>query len=207
MINLLKSDLISKKQKERINKAHYQCLYLLEKNLTDKSIEIKLTGSTLNIYTITINDLNITCDCPDIYQCNKYNLYCKHICFVICMIGKIYCTDIFMNKKLKEEDKYVIISKLFNIFDDPDPDPDIVFHMLLEKYNILKLKMTPTEARNKEEECSICYNKLDTDLYTCHICSNAIHNTCLDIWIKTNNICIFCRNTVEKESKYLNISK
>jgi uncharacterized Zn finger protein len=203
MISLIKSDLISKKQKERINKAHYQCLYLLEKNLTEKSIEIKLTGSTLNIYTITINDLNITCDCPDIYQCNKYNLYCKHICFVICMIGKIYSTDIFMNKKLKEEDKYIIISKLFNIFDDPN----IVCHMLLEKYNILKLKMKPSEARNKEEECSICYNKLDTDLYTCNVCSNAIHNTCMDIWIKTNNTCVFCRNTIEKESKYLNISK
>jgi uncharacterized Zn finger protein len=206
MISLIKSDLISKKQKERINKSHYQCLYLLEKNLTDKSIEIKLTGSTLNIYTITINDLNITCDCPDIYECNKYNLYCKHICFVICMIGKIYSTDIFINKKLKEEDKYIIISKLFNIFDDPT----IVCHMLLEKYNILKLKMNLTEARNKDEECSICYNKLGADLYTCNICSNAIHNTCLDIWIKTNNTCIFCRNTIEKnlkKSKYLNISK
>ena len=127
------------------------------------------------------------------------------------MIGKIYCTDIFINKKLKEEDKYVISSKLFNIFDNPN----IVCHMLLQKYNILKLKINATtnnisEARNKEEECSICYNKLDTDLYTCHICSNAIHNTCLDIWIKTNNTCIFCRNTVEnnlKKSKYLNISK
>jgi len=170
MISLIKSDLISKKQKERINKSHYQCLYLLEKNLTDKSIEIKLTGSTLNIYTITINDLNITCDCPDIYECNKYNLYCKHICFVICMIGKIYSKDIFMNKKLKEEDKYIIISKLFNIFDDPT----IVCHMLLEKYNTLKLKINTTnnidQARNKDEECSICYNKLGADLYTCNIC-------------------------------------
>ena len=211
MISLIKSDLISKKQKERIYKAHYQSLYLLEKNLTENGAEIKLTGSTLNIYTIMINNLSMTCDCPDIYQCNKHNLYCKHICFVICMIGKIYSNEIFINKKIKEEDKNSIIFKLFNnLFDDPN----IICDMLLEKYNILKLKLTTnnniSDPRNKDEDCAICYTKLDSDTYTCNMCSNATHNTWLDIWLQTNKTCIFCRNIIKKNlksSKYLNISK
>ena len=211
MISLIKSELISKKQKERIDKAHYQCLYLLDKTLIENGAEIKLTGSTLNIYTVMIKNLTITCDCPDIYQCNKYNLYCKHICFVICMIGKVYCDEIFINKKLKEQDKNSIIFKLFNnLFDDPN----IVCDMLLEKYNILKLKLTTNnniiEPRNKDQECSICYNKLNEDIYTCSMCSNATHNICLDIWLQKNKTCIFCRNIIEKNvkhCKYLNISK
>lgn len=209
MISLINSDLISKHQKERINKAHYQSLYLLEKKLIENGFEIKLTGSTLNIYTVMITNLDITCNCPDIYQCNKYNLYCKHICFVICMIGKIYSQEIFINKNLKEEDKNIIISKLLNnLFDDAN----ILCDMLLEKYNLLKFKLnTPIEPKNKNEECAICYNILDTNIYICNVCSNATHITCLDIWLKKNNSCIFCRTNINitnlKKSKYLNISK
>ena len=201
MISLIKSHLILQKQKDRINKAHYQSLYLLEKNLTENSTELKLTGSTLNIYTIMINNLDITCDCPDIYECNKYNLYCKHICFVICMIGKLYIEEIFINKKIKQEHKITIIFKLFNnIF----YDPNIFSDMLSEKYSILKFKLLTEqnniiEARNKDEDCSICYNKLDVNIYTCITCSNAIHNSCLEIWLKKNNTCIFCRNIIEKK--------
>ena len=148
MISLIKSHLILQKQKDRINKAHYQSLYLLEKNLTENSTELKLTGSTLNIYTIMINNLDITCDCPDIYECNKYNLYCKHICFVICMIGKLYIEEIFINKKIKQEHKITIIFKLFNnIF----YDPNIFSDMLSEKYSILKFKLL-TEQNNIIEE-------------------------------------------------------
>lgn len=212
---LLKSNLISEKQKDRINKAHYQSLYLLEKFSVNNEITLTLTGSTLNIYTVKIKDLNITCDCPDIYQCNKYHLYCKHICFVICMIGKLYDEEIFINRNFTNDNKLNISYKLFSNYSE---NFNIECELLKEKYLMLKYEMIKKnniiiETRNKHEDCSICYNKLDHDIFTCTNCLNAIHTTCLSMWLKKNNTCVFCRNNIKidnldkKNCKYLNISK
>ena len=211
MISLLTSNLLCEKQKNRISKSSYQSMYLLEKTLTNSGVELKISGSTLNVYTVIIDDLNITCDCPDIYECNKHKLYCKHICFVISMIGKLYNVEIFLNKKLKIEEKVFIILRLFNISNDPD----IINDMLIKKYNNLKLKLllqtNNIEPRNKCEDCVVCFNTMKDNFYTCNICSNAIHNDCLEIWLQKNKTCVFCRNTIEKNLKvkdtYLNISK
>ena len=214
MNTLLKSNLISDKQKDRISKAHYQSLYLLEKNLVNNEISLTITGSTLNIYTIKIKDLNISCDCPDIYQCNKYDLYCKHICFVICMIGKSYEEETFINKNFNNNNKVRIIYKLFGSNTD---DPNIECKLLKDKYLLLKSNLNKkdnivNEPRNKDEDCSVCYNKLDDDIFTCSKCLNATHTICLNIWLKKNNTCVFCRNNIKldivdkKKSKYLNIS-
>lgn len=212
---LLKSNLISHKQKDRINKAHYQSLYLLEKIFVNNEITLTITGSTLNIYTVKIKDLNITCDCPDIYQCNKYHLYCKHVCFVICMIGKLYDEEIFINKNFNNNNK---ISIIYNLFSNNSEDPNIECELLKEKYLLLKFNLDKkdniiADPRNKHDECSVCYNKLDDDIFTCNNCLNAIHTICLNIWLKKNNTCVFCRSNIKidildkKNSKYLNISK
>jgi hypothetical protein len=215
MNNLLKSNIISDKQKDRINKAHYQSLYLVEKFSDNNEITLKLTGSTLNIYTVTIKDLDIKCDCPDIYQCNKHNLYCKHICFVICMIGKLYIEEIFINKNFTNDNKLKIFSRLFNYLVETDSDIECKF--LKEKYLLLKSDFEKKnnlviDTRNKDEECSICYNKLDSEIFTCNNCLNAIHTTCLSLWLKKNNTCVFCRHNIKtdslyKNTRYLNISK
>ena len=114
MNSLLKTILISSEQKTRISKCHYQSIYLLEKTKTYDSIILKVSGSTLNVYTVTIKDLVITCDCPDSYHMHEI-IFCKHICFVICVIGKIYDDNIFIKGRLTEDEKMDIIFILFNI--------------------------------------------------------------------------------------------
>lgn len=206
------SPLISTEQKNRISKSHYQSIYLLEKTINNKdSIILKLTGSTLNIYTITINNLNITCNCPD--SNIKYKeLFCKHICFVICVIGKTYFIDTFVTKKLFEEQKMDII---FNI----TIDKTIVSTYLTEKYLDIKYKAIndsknkDLEIRNITDECVICFNNMENEnqIYTCKNCFNAIHKECLKIWMREKNTCVFCRNYINfcipKNNVYLNISK
>ena len=92
MNNLFESNLLSTQQKDKINKGLYQSLYVLEKIVTDSGdMEFKMTGSTLNIYTVKIINLDITCDCPD----TDSDTYCKHICFIICAVGKLTSENIF----------------------------------------------------------------------------------------------------------------
>jgi len=212
MNNLMYSPLICTEQKNRISKSHYQTIYLLEKTVNNKdNIILKLTGSTLNIYTITIYDSIVTCNCPD-SNIKHEKLFCKHICFVICVIGKIYLIDTFISKKLTEEQRMDII---FNI----TTDTTIACNYLTEKYLTVKFKAIndsknkDLEIRNNKDDCAICFNIMENekDIYTCENCLNAIHKECLKIWIREKNTCIFCRSYINiclsENNSYLNISK
>ena len=212
MNSLLNSTLISAIQKNRISKCHYQSIYLLEKTHTYNSIILKISGSTLNIYTLTIEGLNISCECPDSHNKSEI-LFCKHICFIICIVGKIYDDNIFVSRKLNEEYKSYIIFRIFNIV----KDVNFLCDFLNEKYSNLKFKMIDdgefsTNSRNIEDECSVCYNHMkESDVYTCSKCLNSVHKECFKRWLKDNNICIFCRSYINvstnKNNSYLNISK
>lgn len=212
MNSLMYSTLIHKEQKNRISKSHYQTIYLLETIINNKDhIIFKLTGSTLNVYTIIIDNLNILCDCPD--SDNKHDkLFCKHICFVICVIGNIYSIDTFVSKKLTKDQKTDII---FNI----TKDTTIASKFLSEKYLNMKFKLINDsknknlETRNIKDDCTICFNIMENkeDIYTCKNCFNAVHKECLKMWMREKNTCIFCRNYVNlctpENNRYLNISK
>ena len=151
MNNLMCSPLICTEQKNRISKSHYQTIYLLEKIVNDKdNIILKLTGSTLNIYTITISDSNVTCNCPD-SNIKHEKIFCKHICFVICVIGRIYMTDTFISKKLSEEQRMDII---FNI----TTDTTIACNYLTEKYLNMKFKAI-NDSENKRYILSLTLYK------------------------------------------------
>jgi len=215
MNDLLKSEKICSEQKSRISKAYYQCFYLLYTEYKDNEVILNVTGSTLNVYTVKIKNNMIKCDCPDKFICYSKKIYCKHICFVICLIGKIYTEDIFINNELKEEYKLLLI---FNLRINCENDPNIVSKMLSERF--IKLiskdmsgKVEESIARNLKEDCQICYigfeNKVN--IFICSGCENVVHKKCFEIWMKYNQNCIFCRKKINilssKKSKYLNISK
>lgn len=196
MNTLLKSKKISELQKNRIGKSMYESIYLLDIKFINKDIEMIISGSTLNIYTVKLIELDIYCNCPDI----KFkNTFCKHICFVICTIGKIYNENLFIIKKLLKEEKDCIILRLNNI----STEPNITNLMLIEKYK--KINFIPI---NLEDDCSICYNpyKKEDKLYTCQICSNTVHKECMKIWLESGKTCIFCRTKIVN-IEYVNIAK
>lgn len=204
-------------QKKRIQKIFNEQFFILDKHMEENNIELKISGSTLNVYTIKIKDNNILCDCIDsIINCNKNNIYCKHVCFVYIKIGKNIEDDyIFLNKKLSEQNLNKIILNLSN--------NENVNNYLSNRYNQLLINpdkniFNDTNIRNKDEDCPICYNELIKETFLkCPICENGIHENCIKVWLKNKDTCIYCRSDIWKRfkeiknvnlktSKYLNIS-
>jgi hypothetical protein len=209
---LLKSSIICNNQKNRLRKSLYQAFYLVETIFTIRGAILKITGSTLNIYTIKLIDLNIYCDCPDSFR----NIFCKHICFVIYIIGKINNEELFTTKFLTPKERNTILSRLEN---NCSLDPDIVSEYFINKYKnrIEKSKeetLIELNIRNLNDDCPICYIILDNkdNIYSCQTCNNGVHKECMNMWLKHKKTCIFCRSIVledikKEDSKYINISK
>ena len=221
MDDLLKSENIHIEQKERIRKSMYQTLYLLSSKITDDTLELHISGSTLNVYEIKIIESSAKCNCPDYYRTNSKGLFCKHVCFVICIIGRIFDENIFINRALSLEDKFKI---MFRVSNNCGGDPNIINSTFTDRFNKAVGKETtpgpgPGEGeliRNIEEDCPVCYISLkepkDVKLYTCIKCSNAVHKECFDMWMKYNKSCVFCRTDIvlnigkSKGGKYINIA-
>ena len=47
-------------------------------------------------------------------------------------------------------------------------------------------------------ECSICLNNLDNNIITLH-CNHKYHNECMDMWLKYNNTCPYCRYNLKRD--------
>jgi hypothetical protein len=211
MLALKKSQLLSSEQKTRIDKCNYESIYLLESIINNNDITLKLSGSTLNIYTISIYNSIISCDCPDFKKCKLKNIYCKHICFVICFIGKIYNYETFNRNILNKEELETIHSRLL---DNCSNDPDIIWEYIINKYNTIKNtenKFIIKELPIIESECSICFDNINNNdkLVKCPECKNVFHCECMQKWLKINKTCVLCRNDIWKQFKnneYLNIS-
>lgn len=217
MDELLKNNLISSSQKSLISKCGYQLLYLLKTEFTGTGFVLKITGSTLNVYTIHLDNDVLTCDCPDFICCKKNSMFCKHVCFTICYIGKIHKADVFINLKLDAYSKYILLLRL--MCNDYYKDGHIFSKKLADKYNLvlkaiyLNKHNRNIQVRNLDTECVICYNDLDNDIYVCRYCNNCIHTGCLKKWLEYNSICVFCRGTIipkdlrfKHENGYINIS-
>lgn len=213
---LLDSKNINFKQKRKILKAGYDSIYLVESNiLNDTECVLKVTGSTLNIYTITLKDNKLKCNCKDSFNCFINNLYCKHLCFVIIKIGKIFDYEVFLRNYLLEEESIKIILRL-NI--NCSNEPDIIFEYLIKKFktkretiSVEKFKKKVEDKINIKDDCPICYLELgNNNILKCPECSNYIHQDCIQKWLLYNKNCVFCRNEIWKEynepKDYLNIS-
>ena len=50
---------------------------------------------------------------------------------------------------------------------------------------------------NEEDDCPICYEKIiNTENVVCEICNNFVHLSCIETWLKTNDLrnCPICRS-------------
>lgn len=173
------------------------------------AMEFKVTGSSYDIYTINVtNDNNISCDCPDaLCNCNGAGCYCKHICFVLIKIGQITDTTIFQRNVLTIEEKDKLFKRIQSIV---PTERDVLNHELLEAYGKAQQELNTDasfeitdnifdvgDARNLDEDCVICYSKLDSDkkneMRCCPACKNAVHTDCVTKWLKINKCCVLCR--------------
>jgi hypothetical protein len=133
------------------------------------------------------------CSCSDHkFNSTKKNIVCKHICFLICKIGKFLKPDIFANKKLCEVDLTALLAKLTssNIWSDQ------TIAKILDKITLSTFKQFDKAI---DDCCPVCWNDLtDEDkpnLLSCPTCKNYIHSECADIWLEEKSTCATCRST------------
>jgi len=226
--HLLSLDSISEQQKTRIVKVYNEEYYVLDHSITDDKININISGSSKSVYTIFIHKETgrIWCNCPDSKShAAKHNCICKHCCFVMLKIGKIYTENVYQTKSCDKEDQEQIITRLQKVTSTlpsttstEDEDSSLVNLSLKMKYISLKdgvnieveekkeeekveEKKTKFDTSGKEiteeDECPICFDVLlNTDTKSCPDCHNHIHTLCIKKWLTTKQNCVLCRSEV-----------
>jgi hypothetical protein len=227
---LLSLESISSQQQTRILKVYNEEYYVLDHNITEDKINIHISGSSKSVYTISItkNTGKIWCDCPDSKShAARHNCICKHCCFVMLKIGKIYTPIVYTSKNCTQIEQEQIVSRLLKVTSsirevgvEGEEDSSLVNMSLKMKYLTLKdgkkeekkeekeenkeeIKKTKFDKSEKElteeDECPICFDiLLNTDTKSCPTCHNHIHTLCIKKWLTTKTNCVLCRSDVWK---------
>ena len=83
---------LKNEQVRRINKSLIERFYLIGNLKCENTLKFDISGSTGNVYRIIINltDNNIKCNCPDFARCEGLKCVCKHCCFTLLKVLKVY---------------------------------------------------------------------------------------------------------------------
>lgn len=132
------------------------------------------------------------CSCADHkFNSTKKNIVCKHICFLICKIGKFLTPEIFAEKKLSEQDLATLLSKLTA----SDIWKDQTVAIILSKITLKSFKQF---LKAIDDCCPVCFNDLTDDdkpeLLACPTCKNYIHSECAEIWLEQKECCAMCKS-------------
>jgi hypothetical protein len=215
---------MNSQQYKRFLKLSEDELYLIDFN--DK-LEFHISGSTKNIYKVIMTGHNFWCDCPDSKSwAKKYHVVCKHVCFVLFKVVKLFSssnienignkTQFFTTLNLSDEE----LDKIKLFIKNKSVSSDIINQSLIDKYN--KIANQPsinifgnsTKSIDQDDECPICYDILLSQdiskLLSCPECKNYVHDGCMKKWLEYNKSCVYCRSTIwinnGKEAKYLNLA-
>ena len=216
----LKNEINNYQQVKRIEKVYNEEYYVLDNELESEKIKIFISGSTQNVYEISINVENgsLWCNCPDMKSFSKrFDCICKHCCFVILKIGKIFDSNVIKNKKLEENHIEMITDRLQSQIELKNVELSLKFMSMKEPQPLYKnhYKFDSTDKPiNEEDECPICYDYLNVgEVKCCLDCKNYIHTNCMNKWLETKKTCVLCRSTCwsqlnnenKSESKYISL--
>ncbi len=210
-------------QRNRYQKIFHEPIYLLDsEELRDKT-SFQVSGSTANIYKVVINyaNRNITCSCPDmLVHCRTAHNVCKHSCFVLCKVLRLFNEESEFFKRLYfNDDEVSIINDAVNKISLTNSDyvNDEFIEMFndmktadssendgkevkkVNKEDIYKQKKDTTE----EDMCAICFDGFpDKDNVECPCCHNVLHKQCIEKWLSMGKEnCVYCRSSIWKSYK------
>ena len=195
-------------QKIRIQRVHKQTFYLIDKTISDDLFIFQISGSTANLYTVTINssgydlDKLITCNCPDSTSWAKHaGVKCKHCCFVLLKVlnldidsildDDIYdSNDVFYNKLIIDSCNNLVVKQ--ELINEEYARKYKQMKQIEIKSNstsasgsgkkqieiTLKNKFSVTKEIEENLDCPICFDELET---------------------KNSNQCPTCRNIVHNQ--------
>eukprot|EP01084_Bolivina_argentea_P185543 319948_1 len=117
---------ITQKVRDRISRARNQRLFMINATEIDTyTREYAVLGSTGNVYTITISELN-DCTCPDYGKGNV----CKHILFIMLKVLRVSSSSEYIYQK------GLLKSELYEIFNNA---PRTLFGSVLANDNVREL--------------------------------------------------------------------
>lgn len=190
-------------------------LYLLDisYNVEVKQLVWSICGSTRNIYTVSLKNCKLWCNCPDMKShCMAQGLVCKHVVFALWKVGKYREWSYFDTKTIDDRGYEFLLNSALER-DALFSDRTIVDVDLVGQFERLGLNngtsasasasasasiVDEPEPRHIEEtdECPVCYDVLlnATPLDACGTCKNSIHKECLQKWMQFNRTCVYCRS-------------
>ena len=143
-------------------------------------------------YTVNIDEHthSLTCNCKDFqFRSKRLDIVCKHIAFLVCKVGYILDSNYFKTKRLTNNQ----YTRVMNILDNNT----VWKNKFLSVKNINKEFQIKNDAFDSNEPCPICYDSYgDIELNIC--CpqgKNYIHKMCMDIWLESNQTCVYCRSS------------
>jgi len=209
---------LKNEQVQRINRSLIERFYLIGNLKSENTLKFDISGSTGNIYRIIINltDNNIKCNCPDFARCEGLKCVCKHCCFILLKVLKVYiiCDNGYLLNRRRMDsfsafpktlkfngyEKNFIINSYANLLTNLDEDN--YDRVLVERYLLLKNNRCNSLFDNglheldKRDNCPICLNEFEDrkGLINCPTCKKYIHKDCINRWVKIKRSCPMCRS-------------
>lgn len=164
------------KIQQRINRAKTQKIYLINRNIEDKTAKFSVMGHSGNIYEIILSG-SPTCSCPDFLQRKKR---CKHIFFMLTKIFSINDPnkESFTQNEIEQYiNNYKLNIKNFNL-----------------KYDS-KSNSIDVGIKDLDDNCCICLDIIlngDSYVYCKEYCGKCIHYDCYNMVVKKTSKCPYC---------------
>ena len=111
------------------------------------------------------------CSCPDHkFNSAKRDMVCKHICFILCKVGRIFRAEFFDNKQLLRRELTSILKKIDSstFLEDKSickVDPDAIKQETF--YTVVKQVC-------EDDDCCICFDSLNANFKTIFTCIAAV---------------------------------
>ena len=140
------------------------------------------------------------CSCPEHkFQSNKKNIFCKHICFLLCRVARVYSKELFETKNFTEG----MFEAFVNAIED---NPKLMMDrtLCIPSENLASAFTEIKKALGDDDQCPICYDDIKShhSNLSCPDCKNVCHKACMDIWLAQGHpTCVYCRSDVWKRYK------
>ena len=215
-------------QFRRYQKIFIEEFYLLDWKNNLNNFTFAVSGSSYNIYYLEIckDNKKIKCSCLDFKDNCNNNLICKHSCFILFLIIKLFYkfnphygkiklnrptgynilnTSEYFNNYLFSNLEILLIEKKIktintknNSFIKKELIDKYNYHTLIIKQKQLLYQQFIENQLIKDQECGICFQNIteNTNYLSCPDCKKFIHKTCMLKWLSKNQNCIYCRSNI-----------
>lgn len=203
-------------QEKRYLKIFCDRFYWLAASTDPREYTLNISGSTSNVYTVSINRRRktIKCDCPDSKSWARRNrCVCKHCCFVLCKVLRVFPPTIgicdlefWQTLRFDANDMAIIDQNMERLLTEGSK---YGCREMTQRFENLKQPVfEPTSEKlsdlTDEDECPICFDSIITDkasLVICPVCKNLIHQECMEKWLVSGSgkTCVYCRSDIWKK--------